>query len=398
VTPLARPDERSTTAGTNGISGDVLVNDDQGNLPTLVSTLSIAQTPIGGSLTLRADGSFDYTPPSSVTGVVTDLFQYTITDNDGETSSSTLTIIVSPLNLVPFARPDTDNVKARQGSNGVQGNVLDNDDKGNLPTEVIPIVNLSTQNQGLLNIDKDGNYSYIPPSALSGIVTETFTYSIFDDDGETSSSTLTITVTPTCNAQDDTANIIAGGTGGILFIPNSVSGNVLNNDLFCTSAITVTPISISATGIGGSFILQSDGSYTYTTPSILTSEQQESFTYTATDSDGDISTATLVISVFPDLIPNAVPDTLDAIVNGLQITGNLLSNDSLGNEPTVVINTGIMTGTLGGTLTLQANGSFTYDPPTTGSFSIDFETYNYEITDINGDTSTSSISVTVTGF
>jgi hypothetical protein len=386
VTPLARPDERSTTAGTNGISGDVLVNDDQGNLPTLVSTLSIAQTPIGGSLTLRADGSFDYTPPSSVTGVVTDLFQYTITDNDGETSSSTLTIIVSPLNLVPFARPDTDNVKARQGSNGVQGNVLDNDDKGNLPTEVVPIVNLGTQNQGLLNIDKDGNYSYAPSSNVGGIVTEVFNYTMTDNDGETSSSTLTITVTPTCSAQDDANKVMAGNSnsnGALPPIPNSVSGNVLSNDVFCTSPVAVTPMTMTNTGLGGVFVLQPDGNYTYTAPGIITSEQQESFTYTATDSDGDTSTATLVITVKPEL--RAVPDSIFGLtsVSG----GNALDNDKKGNEPTSVQPFSQTIGNI--TLTIDSSGNFTVET-SGGQNMVDFI---YTITDSDGDSSSSTITV-----
>ena len=397
--PLARPDQDTVVAGNNAITGNVLTNDDLGNPTTIVTPLSIGQTQIGGSLTLNNDGSYAYTPPSSVQGVITDSFDYTITDDDGESSQSTLTITVSPLNLIPFARPDTDSVKARDGSNGVQGNVLDNDDQGNLPTLVTPIVNFGTTNQGFLNIDEDGNYSYLPPSALAGIITEIFNYTITDNDGETSESTLSVTLTPTCRAQNDANSVVAGASGGFLsvIIRNRTAGNVLDNDLFCTDVSSVTLVS-ETTPLGGTITIQTDGSYLYLAPSFVASEQQDSIAYIVTDAEGDMSNGILNITVFPDLSPTANEDSNTADAGGVAVNGDVLLNDELGNEPTSVALVGSNLGTLGGMLDLQSDGTYTYTPPISGSFSIDFEVFNYRITDVDGDTSVSTLTIAVTGI
>ena len=52
----------------------------------------------GGSLTLNTDGTYSYTPPalgSVPPAGLTEVFNYTITECDGDPSSSTLTITVN---------------------------------------------------------------------------------------------------------------------------------------------------------------------------------------------------------------------------------------------------------------------------------------------------------------
>ncbi len=96
----------------NTTTGNVLSNDNPGNTPTLITSASVegesgslvnldttlTQTTLvtsqGGSLLLAANGSYVYTPPTF--GLfdpgITEVFNYTITDDDGETSTNTLTI------------------------------------------------------------------------------------------------------------------------------------------------------------------------------------------------------------------------------------------------------------------------------------------------------------------
>lgn len=378
VTPMipdlvCRPDLDTVTIGGAGSSppqpevatGNVLGNDVLGNEPTRVTPILVDRTDIGGSFMLGDDGSYAYSPPLNLSEVMTETFTYEATDSDAQTCTSTLTITVNPRNLIPFARPDSNSVKARPGSDGVQGNVLDNDRLGDIPTVVLnPTSNgITTDKQGLFNLDQDGSYLYIPPEFLSGVITETFSYNLIDVDGDLSNqSTVTITVTPSCSAQDDANKIMAGGSSatpgantGPQFTPNSVSGNVLDNDMFCSSPITVTPIAISATGIGGSFSLQSDGSYTYKAPGFLTSQQSEIFTYTITDAEGDSSTAALVITVKPEL--RAVEDFNSGSFPD-DITGNVLTNDAKGNQPTSA--TPITSIVNGCSFTLLSDGRYTF--------------------------------------
>ncbi|RRV29749.1 retention module-containing protein [Pseudomonas sp. o96-267] len=68
-------------------------------------TTGVIVTPLGGSLVVRADGSYSYTPPLNVSADSLEQFTYTIVDGDGDGSSANLNICVldtSPLtaNLV----------------------------------------------------------------------------------------------------------------------------------------------------------------------------------------------------------------------------------------------------------------------------------------------------------
>ena len=59
------------------------------------TTLTAIPTPNGGELTFNfATGAWSYTAPTSISGDVTETFQYSITDTDGDVSSAPLTIHV----------------------------------------------------------------------------------------------------------------------------------------------------------------------------------------------------------------------------------------------------------------------------------------------------------------
>ena len=119
------------------------------------------------------------------------MFNYTITDADGDPSSSTLTITVNDSDLLPVASPDTNT--AVEGAAAVAGDVLANDTLGDAPTTVTaadeggtPITlgtPFATANGGSLTINTDGTYSYTPP-ALGNVppagLTEVFNYTITD--------------------------------------------------------------------------------------------------------------------------------------------------------------------------------------------------------------------------
>jgi VCBS repeat-containing protein len=79
-------------------SGNVLVNDYQGDAPATVTSHT---DPSNGSVTIDAAGDFTYTPDPLYDGI--DSFTYTITDADGDTSSATVTITVIGPPVVVFS-------------------------------------------------------------------------------------------------------------------------------------------------------------------------------------------------------------------------------------------------------------------------------------------------------
>ncbi len=100
-------------------------------------------------------------------------------------------------------------------------------------------------------------------------------------------------------------------------------------------------------GTYGTITLAADGSYTYTLDNTNPLVQQlapgetltETYNYTLTDKDGDTSTSTLTITITgTDDLPVAVADTAGILEDAVSTTGNVLSNDTLG-DGTAVDNT-----------------------------------------------------------
>lgn len=106
--PVANPDTNNASVGGAPVTGDVISNESTlGDIPTQVTSASQGAKPItigvpfstagGGILILNADGSYIYTPPKNVSAIgLTELFNYTITDINGDISSSILTINLGP--------------------------------------------------------------------------------------------------------------------------------------------------------------------------------------------------------------------------------------------------------------------------------------------------------------
>jgi len=80
--PNAVDDSTNTLKNTPVTTPNVLSNDDQGDAPATITAFD-ATSAKGGTVTDNGDGTFDYDPPAGFTG--TDIFTYTITDNNGDT-------------------------------------------------------------------------------------------------------------------------------------------------------------------------------------------------------------------------------------------------------------------------------------------------------------------------
>ncbi len=119
--PFARPDKSRARENGPEIQGNVLANDARPDAKTSVVSASQGEKVIelgvpfatrhGGSLTLRPDGAYTYTPPvwdNVPPGGVREVITYTLADSHGITSTSTLTIDVNdsdrPLDKRSFLR------------------------------------------------------------------------------------------------------------------------------------------------------------------------------------------------------------------------------------------------------------------------------------------------------
>ena len=123
----------------------------------------------------------------------------------------------------------------------------------------------------------------------------------------------------------------------------------------------------------------------------------EEFTYTAQDAglEGgddppavDQDTATIVVDVLENLIPDAVDDAATTLENQATLI-DVLENDSLGNAPNEVE---IETGPANGSATVQVDDTILYSP------NFDFfgeDSFEYRLTDANGDSDVATVTVGV---
>ena len=212
--------------------------------------------------------------------------------------------------------------------------------------------------------------------------------------------TSTVTLTPNRSSGLIAAGMLVSGNGvsegtSVQSVTYDAQGTpisiVLNKTITSTADATLSfyaAVGSTITGRYGTLQLNADGSYVYTptanNPALSAGESSvEQFRYTTRDASGATSSATLYITVLGSGTndPNAVNDVATAteaggIANGTVGTnpsGNLLTNDTTpsgsnsivsaratGSSASTAVGTNTQLVGLYGTLTLSANGSYTY--------------------------------------
>ncbi|WP_308238199.1 Calx-beta domain-containing protein [Phenylobacterium sp. J367] len=218
----ANEDAVLTVSAANG----VLANDSDLNGDAITAILQ--QGPAHGALTLNADGSFTYAAAANYNGA--DSFTYVTRDAVGAVSqATTVALNVAAVNDAPVAVADTAAVANNQT---VVIDVLANDadvDAGDIRT----IVGVSATSLGGSVSIVDGKLVYAADADAFDLlllpslkVTDTFTYTMKDAAGATSTATVKVTVSgvlpmlpqfgtngnDTLNG-DDGINILSGGNG-----------------------------------------------------------------------------------------------------------------------------------------------------------------------------------------
>lgn len=167
------------------LDSTVAKNDTDGDLNTDDNNYAVITPPAIGTLELRSDGSFTYTPPSQIAAPGPEMvtFEYEITDPDPSTSCSTtatVTIRVNSINDCPVAVDDTIFVDALTNDLIIKDLIANDYDKDN-PLDSSSIFILDPPLYGDLTVNNDGTitYDYIgSPSKRDSI-----TYAVQDSVG-----------------------------------------------------------------------------------------------------------------------------------------------------------------------------------------------------------------------
>ncbi|WP_143820993.1 Ig-like domain-containing protein, partial [Motiliproteus sp. MSK22-1] len=141
---------------------------------------------------------------------------------------------------------------------------------------------------------------------------------------------------------------------------------------------------------GGTVSYNNDGTFDYTPAANFNGT--DTFTYTIEDADGQQSTATVTMTVSEgNDDPSAVADSYSTQEDTPVTTGNVLSNDDLGDTPTTVV-TYDNSSTNGGTVSYNNDGTFDYTPAANFNGT---DTFTYTIEDADGQQSTATVTMTV---
>ena len=306
---------------------------------------------------------------------------------------------------------------------------------------------------GTLTMDANGQYTYVLHDNAPGGSVDVFTYTLTDGDGDPSTATLTINnpdrpvqitnLTPAANGgdvivdEDDLQNgsdtskestTVAGSFN--ISAPDGVASltvggvNVVVDGVFQVGAHINTPLGNTLTFTGYN-AATGEITYTYTlNDNTLTHDNSgqdsvfENFTVVLTDTDGDTDSDTLSVNIVDD-VPTAHNDADALVGNDLDETGNVITGvgttggpggsgvDVLGADGAHVTaiqgadgtDTSFENGVLTihgahGTLTIDANGEYTYvrdaDSKEAGT-----DTFTYTLTDGDGDQSQATLTITL---
>jgi VCBS repeat-containing protein len=213
ITPVNDPPTAVDDTGTtdedttlNVSAPGVLANDtdlDPGDTKTVVrlnGSLTLTGTSAeGGTVTINANGSYEYTPPAAFQALSTgesdsDSFTYTMQDGGAVQSTATVNLTVDGVSDAPTAVADTFNAIGNTGlfvgttrpagdaGKEITGSVLSNDtDPDTPPANLVaePVTGAATTLGGTITIESDGNFTYQPDDVDTG-VTDTFTYRVCD--------------------------------------------------------------------------------------------------------------------------------------------------------------------------------------------------------------------------
>ncbi|WP_193452751.1 retention module-containing protein [Pseudomonas nitroreducens] len=401
--PVASADVANTEENTV-LNGQVpAASDVDGTVVSYQLATDVAQGK--GTLTFNANGSYTFNPGTAFDHLAAGAsenvtFTYQAKDNNGALSDpQTITITVTGTNDKPVAFADAQTTE--------ENTVLD----GQVPvaTDVdgtIAGYQLATdvaQGKGALTFNSDGSYTFNPGSDFDHLAAGqsenvTFTYQAKDNNGALSDpQTITITVTGTNDAA-----VITGQTSG--------SANETDAPVTLGGKLDVTDIDGPASfqaqsnvaGLHGTFNLGTDGSWTYTANSAyneLGVGDKLTDTFTVKAADGTSSTVTVTINGTNDA-PVASADVASTEENTV-LNGQVpAASDVDGTVVSYQLATDVAQGK--GTLTFNANGSYTFNPGTAfdhlAAGASENVTFTYQAKDNNGALSApQTITITVTG-
>ncbi len=408
--PVANPDSVTTDEDTS-IMVDLTENDSDVDGDKL-TVKEINGTPLtggeqtvvvdNGKIVIAHDGGMTFIPSDNYHGDVT--VPYTITDGDKSTTS-TVTIYVTPINDAPVANPDS---FTTDEDTSITVDLIKNDSDVDGDKLTVKEINGTSLNGGEQTIVVDhgkiviadgGGMTFIPSDNYHGDVT--VPYTITDGD-KTATSTVTIHVTPVNDAPIANPDSVTTDEDTSITVDLTKNDSDIDGDKLTVKEINGTSLTGGEQTVvvdNGKIVIADDGSTAF----VPSDNYHGDVTVPYTISDGDkTATSTVTIHVTPvNDAPVANPDsfttgedtliTVDLIKNDHDVDGDTLTIKEIngtpvtpGHEQTIVVDNG--------KIVIDHDGSATFVPSDNYHGDV---TVPYTITD--GDkTATSTVTIHVT--
>ncbi|ATA55831.1 hypothetical protein CKY39_23300 [Variovorax boronicumulans] len=355
------PNYTETTNEDTPVSGQVTGSDVDGDTLTYVK----GSDPANGTVTVNADGTYTYTPNANFNG--TDTFTVTVSDGHGGTTTSTITVTVDPVNDAPTVPNYTETTNEDTPVNGqVVGSDVDGD--------ALTYTKGSDPAHGTVTVNADGTYTYVPGANFHG--TDSFTVTVSDGHGGTTTSTITVTVDPVNDAP--TVPNYTETTNEDTPVNGQVVGSDVDGD-----TLTYTKGSDPA---HGTVTVNADGTYTYVPGANFNGT--DSFTVTVSDGHGGTTTSTVNVTVNPVNDAPTVPNYIETTNEDTPVSGQVVGSDVDGDTLTYVKGSD----PAHGTVTVNPDGTYTYVP---GANFNGTDSFTVTVSDGHGGTTTSTVNVTV---
>ncbi|HIF9190747.1 TPA: tandem-95 repeat protein, partial [Photobacterium damselae] len=329
-------------------------------------TFKPGTNPENGSVTINADGSWEYVPNPDFNGE--DSFTVVVDDGNGGTDTITVTVNVTPVNDAPVGEdvsaetPEDTAVTGQLTATDVDGDNL-TFKPGSDPTN------------GQVTVNPDGSWEYVPNPDFNG--EDSFTVLVDDGNGGTDTITVTVNVTPVNDAP------VGEDVSAETQEETAVTGQLTATDVDGDN-LTFKP---GSNPENGSVTINADGSWEYVPNTDFNGE--DSFTVVVDDGNGGTDTITVTVNVTPvndapvgENVTTETPE--DTAVTG-QLTATDVDGDNLtfkpGSDPT------------NGQVTVNPDGSWEYVP------NADFngeDSFTVVVDDGNGGTDTITVTVNVT--
>ncbi|MEP9317882.1 retention module-containing protein [Pseudomonas sp. LABIM340] len=353
-----------------------------------------------GKFSIATDGTWTYVANSAFNELKSGehlVETFIVKAADG--TSSNVTVTINGTNDAPVAYADTQTT----GENAVfQGQVP-------VATDVdgtISSYQLATGiggGKGSLTFNSDGSYTFNPGTAFDYLAAGqtqdvTFTYQAKDNNGALSDpKSVTITLTGTNDAAVITGQ--SSGSADETNAPVTIAGKLIVNDV---DSPAVFQAQTNTVGTNGKFSIATDGSWTYVANSAfneLKAGEHLVETFIVKAADGTSTNVTVTINGTNDA-PVAYADTQSTGENVVLQSQVPVATDVDGTIASYQLATSVAAGK--GTLTFNANGSYTFNPGTAFDHlavgQSETVTFTYQAKDNNGALSDpKTITITVNG-